>query len=232
VSSIDLGVSMSDSTKLESFIKMASRIGLSGFATKEVDGLIVEPKRGFSLLKRMDLKGRGLTAIKNQVFKMRGLSMILAVPLTSVEIANWASGDNKIDLLTLDPLRNHRLRESTARLAASTGTHLEIQFAPLLDSVGLTRSKIIKMYREAVGTAIDTGMPVILSSGAKYPLHLRSAMAMRHIGMLLGMDSKYAETVVCKKPFEILTRNKKKLGPRYVADGIEIIVGENDEEDP
>jgi RNase P/RNase MRP subunit p30 len=231
VSSIDLGVSMSDSTSLESFIKIASRIGLAGFATKEVDSPITEPERGFSLLKRTNLKGRGLPSIKKQLSKMRGQSMILAVPLSSVEIANWASSDNRIDILTLDHTKNHRLRESTARLAASTGTHLEIQFAPLLDSIGLTRSKIIKTYREAVKTAIASGMSVVLSSGAKHPLHMRSAMAMRYVGILLGMDSKYAETAVCKTPFEILARNKKKLSPEYVTEGIEILVGEDDEED-
>jgi RNase P/RNase MRP subunit p30 len=231
VSSIDLGVSIPDSTSLESFIEIASRIGLAGFAAKEVDGLIVEPKRGFSLLKRTDLEGRGLVSIKKRVSKLRGQSMILAVPLTTVEIANWAAGDNRIDILTLDPMRNNRLRESTANLAASTETHLEIQFAPLLDSIGLTRSKIIKTYREAIVTAIDAGMSVVLSSGAKYPLYLRSAMAMRHIGILLGMDSKYAEDAVCKTPFEILARNRKKLSSEYVTEGIEIVVGENDEED-
>ncbi|MFW9767432.1 MAG: RNase P subunit p30 family protein [Candidatus Thorarchaeota archaeon] len=230
MSSIDLGVSMSDSTSVESFVKMASRIGLSGIATSELDNPLIEFKPGLSLLKRIDLKGRGLASIKKQVSRVRGQSMILAIPLTSVEIANWASSDNRIDLLTLDPTRNHRLRESTARLAACSGTHLEIQFAPLFDSIGLTRSRIIKTYREAVGTAIDSGMPLVLSSGAKHPLHLRSAMAIRHIGLLLGMDSKYAETVVCKTPFEILARNQKKLGQEYVAEGIEI-VGENDEED-
>ena len=232
MSSIDLGVSMSDSTSLESFIEMASRLGLTGLAAREVNDPLTETVHGISLLKRTDLKGRTLASIKKQVSKTRPQSMILAVPLTSVEITNWAAGDNRIDILTLDPTRSNRFRESTARLAASTGTHLEIQFAPLLDSIGLTRSKIIKTYRESVGIAKDSGMSVILTSGAKHPLHLRSAMAMRHIGQLLGMDSKYAEAVVSKTPFEILAQNKMKIDPKYVADGIEIMVGENDEEDP
>jgi hypothetical protein len=48
-------------------------------------------------------------------------------------------------------------------------------------------------------------------------------MAMRHIGLLLGMNSKYAETVVCKTPFEILERNLRRLGPEFIAEGVEII---------
>lgn len=231
MSSIDLGVYTSDSTSLESFIAIASKIGLAGLATKETTGPVIKWDGDFSVLRRVDITGRGLSSIKNQVRKTRKTATILAVPLTTVEIANWAAGDNRIDLLTLDPTKKHRLRDSTARLAASTGTHLEIQFSSLLETVGLTRSKAIKMFREAVEIGIHSGMSIVISSGAKHPHQMRSAIAMQHIAMLLGMDSKLAETVVCTTPFKILETNKKKIGPRHVAEGIEIIVGGNDEKD-
>jgi hypothetical protein len=48
-------------------------------------------------------------------------------------------------------------------------------------------------------------------------------MAMRHIGLLIGMDSKFAEIVVCKTPFEILERNQRRLSPEFVGEGVEII---------
>ena len=125
--------------------------------------------------------------------------------------------------MTLDPLRNNQIRESTARLAASSGTCLEIQFTPLLTSIGLNRSKIIKSYREALKTATDAGMPVVLSSGAKHPLNMRSSMAMRHIGLLLGLESKLAESVVSRTPFEVLERNQRRLSTDFVGEGIEIV---------
>lgn len=224
MSSIDLGVYMSAPTSLESFIEMAKRIGLSGFATKEiVDGSITKMENGFSVLRRADVSGRGLTSVKKQITKVRPQTMITAIPLTTVEIANWAAEDSRVDLLTLDPSRNNRFRESTARLAASSGTCLEIQFAPLLNLTGLNRSKIIKAFREGIETAAGASMPVVLSSGAKHPMHMRSAMAMRHIGLLLGMNPKLAETVVCRTPFEILERNKRRLSPEFVGEGVEII---------
>jgi RNase P/RNase MRP subunit p30 len=163
-----------------------------------------------------------LNSFKKQIANVRKKSMIVAIPLTTIEIANWAAEDKRVDLLTLNPSMKHRFRDSTARLAASSGTCLEIQFAPILNSVGLNRSKIIKAFRESVETATDAGMSVVLSSGAKHPMHMRSAMAMRHIGLLVGMTSKFAETVVCKNPFEILERNQKRFSPEFVGEGVEI----------
>lgn len=222
MSSIDFGVYISDSTSLDSFAKVAMKIGLAGFAT-QIDSGMITKEDGLSILKRADVVGRGLNTVKKQTTKIRPQAMIVAIPLTTVEIANWAAEDSRVDLLTLDPSRTHQIRESTARLAASSGTCLEIQFTPLLDSIGLNRSKIIKAYREAIETAADVGMPVVFSSGARHPLNMRSAMAMRHIGMLLGLDSKSAETAVSKTPFEILERNQRRLSPDFVGEGIEII---------
>ncbi|MHA2358676.1 MAG: RNase P subunit p30 family protein [Candidatus Thorarchaeota archaeon] len=224
MSSIDLGVYVSDPNSLDAFIELASRIGLSGFTAQKVEGgPIIKLENGISLLKRTDVSGRGLNSIKKHIVNARKQAMIVAVPLTTVDIANWAAEDKRVDLLTLEPSREHRFRDSTARLAASSGTCLEIQFTPLLNLVGLNRSKIIKAFREAVEIATSAGMSIILSSGAKHPMQMRSTMAMRHIGLLLGMNSKYAETVVCKTPFEILERNLRRLGPEFIAEGVEII---------
>ncbi|MHA1951869.1 MAG: RNase P subunit p30 family protein [Candidatus Thorarchaeota archaeon] len=224
MSSIDYAVNMSTPTSLESFTEMAKKIGLAGFATQEVeDGPIIMTDNGLSVLRRIDVSGRGLTSVKRQITKIRPKAMIVALPLTTVEIANWAAEDSKVDLLTLDPSRSNRFRESTARLAASSGTCLEIQFAPLLNLSGLNRSKIIKAFREGIETATGAGMSVVLSSGAKHPMHMRSAMAMRHIGLLLGMNPKLAETAVCKTPFDILERNQKRLSPEFVGEGVEIV---------
>ncbi|MFW9809842.1 MAG: RNase P subunit p30 family protein [Candidatus Thorarchaeota archaeon] len=221
---LDLGVNISNSNNLDLYIEMASRIGLTGLATQNIDdGPIKKMDDGFLVLKRFDVSGRGLNSIKKQVTSARKQSMIVSVPLTTIEIANWAAEESRVDLLTLDPSREHRFRDSTARLAVDSGTCLEIQFAPLLDSVGLSRSKIIKTFREAVHTAMSGGMPVVLSSGATHPLQMRSVMAMRYIGTLLGMTSKYTETAVCEVPFEILEKNQKKLNPDFVAEGVEIV---------
>jgi RNase P/RNase MRP subunit p30 len=221
---VDVGVCVSDPDSLKSFIQMAQKIGFTGFATHNTESDSDQYfENGFFILKRADVSGRGLKSVRKQVDSIRKHSMFVAVKLTSIETANWAAEDQRVDLLTLDPSREYRFRDTTARLAAASNTALEIRFEPLLRLAGLNRSKVIKVYRESVQTAIDSGMQVILSSGATHPLHMRSAMAMRHLGELLGMKPEYAENAVNQAPLDIIERNRRRSGSDYVAEGVEII---------
>ena len=221
---IDIGVCVSDPKSLESFVQMAQKIGFTGLATHNIEGGPEQHfENGFSILKRADVSGRGLKSIRKQVDGVRKRSMIVSVKLASVETANWAAEDHRVDLLTVDNSHEQRLRNTTARLAASSDTALEIRFEPLLHLIGLNRSRIIKVYRESIRTAIDSGMQVILSSGATHPLHMRSAMAIRHLGELLGMEPKYAENAINNAPQDIVERNRRRFSSDYVAEGLEII---------
>jgi len=129
-------------------------------------------------------------------------------------------------LLMFAPSKEHRLRETTASLASSSATALEIQAAPLLHSSGLQRSKILKMYRETVATAVDAEMGVVLSSGAAHPMELRSPVAMVHIGLLLGIERKLAENAIQELPTHLIERSMKRRQPEFVSPGVEILRGE------
>lgn len=216
---------MSDSTQLESFVQMARNIGFTGLATHNIEG---EPdhllQSGFSVLRRADIFGKNLKIVRKQVDSVRKDVMIVSVRLNSIDLANWAAEDQRVDLITVDYSLEYRFRETTARLAAASDTALEIRFEPLLRLAGLNRSKVIKVYRETVRTAIDAGMQVILSSGAKQPLQLRSPVSMRHICELLGMEPKYAENAVKQASQEIVERNRRRFSSGYVADGVKVLL--------
>lgn len=222
--SIDLGVLVSDATMMDSFSDMASKLGLAGFA---VVGLHTDPFKilteNMMIYSRVILHGSSINSVRKQVEKTRTRSMIVSVPLKSIEVVNWAAEDKRVDLLTVDPTQENRLRDTTARLASISNTSLEIQIAPLLKSSGLNRSKILKIYRESVSTAMDAGMDVVLTSGAIHPMGLRSSVAMAHIGILLGMNRAYADSSVSNFPMSIIERNMKKLQPGFVSSGVEII---------
>ncbi len=221
---IDIGVCPSTPTDLGSFVQIARKLGFTGIATHNIEG---EPdqllKNEFTILKRSDVFGRGLKSIRKQVDNVRKHSMIVSVKLASVETANWAAEDQRVDLLTIDHSQAYRLRDSTARLAATSDTALEIRIEPLLHLVGLNRSKVIKVYRESIRTAIDSEMQVILSSGALHPLHMRSAMAIRYLGELLGMGLKYAGNAINQAPLNLVERNRRRFSSDYVAEGVEIL---------
>jgi RNase P/RNase MRP subunit p30 len=222
--SVDLGILPPDVTKINSFSDMATKLGLSGFA---VVGPFAEPfsqiSENMMVYSRALLHGNSINSVRKQIDKIRRKSMIVSAPLKSIEITNWAAEDNRVDLLTVDPSQENRLRDTTAHLASVSNTMLEIQIAPLLKSSGLNRSKILKSYREAVSTARDGGMDIVLTSGACNPMGLRSSVAMVHIGILLGMDRDYADNSVTNLPLSIIERNMRKLQPGFVSSGVEVI---------
>ena len=222
--SFDLGVLITDVAKIDSFSDMANKLGLKGFA---VVGLQSEPLKTITadiqVCNRVILHGKSINSVRKQIDKIRRKAMIISVPLRSIEVTNWAAEDKRVDLLTVDPTQDNRLRDTTAHLASITNTHLEIQIAPLLKSSGLNRSKILKSYRESVTTAMDAGMDVVLTSGAIHPMGLRSSVAMAHIGILLGMDRAYADSAASSLPMSIIERNMKKLQPGFVSSGVEIL---------
>jgi len=222
--SVDLGVLVSDITEIESFGIIAENLGISGFA---VIGLQTDPFKSITenviVYSRTVLNGKNINSVRKQIDKIRKKSMIVSVPLKSIEVANWAAEDKRVDLLTIDPSLEHRLRDTTAHLASISNTGLEIQIAPLLKSSGLNRSKILKLYRESVSTAVDAGMDVVLTSGASHSLGLRSSVAMAHVGILLGMERAYADKAVDEFPRLIIERNMKKLQPGFISSGIEVI---------
>jgi RNase P/RNase MRP subunit p30 len=203
---------------------MATNLGLSGIA---VVGFFAKPFSQFTenmmVYSRTVLQGNSINSVRKQIDKIRRKSMIVSVPMKSIEITNWAAEDNRVDLLTLDPTQDNRLRDTTAHLASVSNTMVEIQIAPLLKSTGLHRSKILKSYREAVSTARDGGMDIVLTSGACNPMGLRSSVAMAHIGILLGMDRAYADSSVTSLPLSIIERNMRKLQPDFVSSGVEVI---------
>jgi RNase P/RNase MRP subunit p30 len=221
---IDVGVCIPDMERISSFGNFAQQIGFIGIA---VTGLMDQPfnhlAKGITIYRRASLIGKGINSLRKQIERVRKKAPIVAVQVGSIDLTNWAVEDRRVDLLTLNPSKNHRLRETTACLAANSLTSLEIQIAPLLDSSGLHRSKILKTYREAVTTAIDAGMGVVLSSGATHPMGLRSPLAMMHIGMLLGIDRPLIEKAVHELPSHIIERNLKRMSSDFVSLGVEII---------
>jgi RNase P/RNase MRP subunit p30 len=221
---VDVGVNVSNMERIGSFEDIAQRIGFTGIAvTGVLDQPIRFPIERITVYRRVNLTGKGINALRNQLEKVRKNTTIVSIQVGSIDVTNWAVEDQRIDLLTLDPLKDHKLRETTACLASKSLTALELQIAPLLSSSGLHRSKILKVYREAVMTAVGNGMEIVLSSGATHPMGLRSPLAMVHIGMLLGIDRTLAERSINDLPAYIIERSLKKLRPEFISPGVEVI---------
>ncbi|RDE16978.1 MAG: hypothetical protein C4K47_00565 [Candidatus Thorarchaeota archaeon] len=222
---LDLNVRVPKFDKLTDFTRMAARIGLTGFAVPlPMSNPITKTNDGIVLMTRIDLAGRGAESIKRQLPRIRQRTSVIAVPLSDIEASNWAAEDSRVDLLTIaEPSKEYTIRESTAKLAGQNGIALEVPIAPLLRTSGLDRSRILKVYRESVATAIDSGMAVVLSSFASEPILMRAPSAMWHIGILLGMDKRKSKECVYQVPDQILSRSERKVKSQSFTPGIEVV---------
>ena len=231
---IDLNVRIPGLERLDEFEDMAGRLGLTGIASSiNLDKPVVVSRKGLVLYARADLKSKRMGSMRKELGLLRRCSVIVAFPLAGVETSNWAAEDRRVDLLTLrEDNIGSTLKDSTAHMAEHSGTALEIQFAAILQSTGLNRSRVLKGFREATRTALDAGMKVVLSSGATHPIHMRSPMAMTYIGIMLGMDRVDSREAVYNTPQQIIERNERKLSSEFVGPGVEIVKrGGNREED-
>jgi RNase P/RNase MRP subunit p30 len=222
---LDLNVRVPKSDRLPDFTQMATRIGLTGFAVSlPLRNPMTKTSDGIVLVTRADLVGNGVESFKKQLSRMRRQTAVIAVPLTDIEVSNWAAEDSRVDLLTVgEPSKENTIRESTAKLAAKNGIALEIPIAPLLRYSGLDRSKVLKVYRESVTTALHAGMKVILSSSASEPIFMRAPAAMWHIGIILGMDKHQSRESVYHVPDQILSSSEHKTRFQSFAPGIEVV---------
>lgn len=231
---VDLNVRIDEHSDLDSFVAMARSLGLEGIATSlKLDTPFSRLEDGFLLAVRTDLSDTTLGSLKKKVGFARQRSALVVVQLGKTQVSNWAAEDNRVDILALSNLsKENSLKHSTAKLAAQSGTALEIPVSPLLVTTGLERSKIIKRYRECIQTALTSGMQLVLTSGATEPILMRSPDALRYIGQVLGMESVYLQNAVKDFPNALLSRNEKSLSADFVAHGVEIIQrGESSEED-
>jgi len=222
---IDMNVRVPNNEALDAFAQMAVKLGFTGFASPlSMNGPIERLENEMTLLTRTDVNDKGIRAVTRAVERVRPYSAVVSVPLGESRVVNWAAEDSRVDLLSIpDPLKGVSLRKSTAKLAAASDTALEVSIAPLLGVSGLTRSKVVKVLREITQTALDAGMPIVLSSGSVSPITMRSPRALCHVGLLLGLDWPGSEKAVYENPDRILERNEKRLSVDFVGPGVEIV---------
>ncbi|MFW9918052.1 MAG: RNase P subunit p30 family protein [Candidatus Thorarchaeota archaeon] len=221
--SIDLNVIADSDSELQSLSSMGVELGYSGLAISGLNLKSNMASKDIEIFSRFDLKTNRLSVLKKEAARMRDKYLVLAIPLGAIEPANWAAEEQVVDLLTLLPSDSNKLRTTTARLAAKSGTVLEVPIHSLLLTQGLHRSRALKTMTDAIKIALQCEMHVILTSGASNPIHLRSPYAMVHIGMLLGLNRAQAIESISDHPLAVIERNMKRLDDNHILPGLEIV---------
>ncbi|NHI83127.1 MAG: hypothetical protein EAX81_02315 [Candidatus Thorarchaeota archaeon] len=222
---IDLNVRVPSEVDISHFLSMAKKLGFVGIAAMGTKAPYLNGTEGETVLvNRAEILETSLKAVKRSAMRLRMKSTIVALPLRGIEVANWAAEDSRIDLLTLtEPLNEYKLRPTTAKLAAASHTALEVPVLPLLHTTGLVRARLLKSLRENTKIAVNAGMHIVLSSGCSVPIHMRSPMALSHIGLLLGLDIKEAKRAAFEYPHTIVSSNLKRFQSEYLGPGMELV---------
>ncbi len=206
---------------------MAKSLGYSAVASN-LPAETNLPEDNIPIYRRINLESRKLSTLKKQITSARSQYAVVAVPLMGVETANWAAEDTRVDLLMGDFTGNHVLRKTTASMSAKHGTALEVTIAPLLRCNGLDRSRIIRNMHDTITIAIQEGMKIVLSSGANMPIHMRSPVALRHIGILLGLNRHTADNAIGLNPQLLIAQNIERMNGNRIGQGLEIIKSGDD----
>ena len=227
MNAIDLDVRISSVQELPRFLEMAKFLGYSAVASHfppETD----LSEDNIPIYRRVNLESRKLSTLKKQAASARAQYAVVAVPLLGVETANWAAEDAKVDLLMVDFTGKHVLRKTTASMSAKHGTALELSIAPRLGCSGLNRSRIIRNLHDSVTVAIQAGMKIMLSSGADMPIRMRSPVALRNIGMILGLNRRTADNAIGLNQQLLIAQNIERMNGNRIGPGLKIIKSGDD----
>ena len=110
-----------------------------------------------------------------------------------------------------------------AELATSNQTALEIDVKPLLILEGPPRVRLLSCLRREVALAKEFKVPIIISSGVSELQLMRMPRDLASIAYLFGLNEIEALDAVSTNPNGIISCNREKLGPGFIAPGIRVL---------
>lgn len=182
---------------------------------------IIEPFKtlGIDVVKRIDLAPKSRLELLQDLRKFRGKYEILSVNCLNTQVSVVASRDRRVDIVSIGyRISMFNIRKMINRIVNKP---LEIKLSEILNPPN-PRKFVLRRLHEEIFTAKKNKVPVIISSGAKNHLMLRSPRDMAAVGMLLGLESDDALDSVSKIPYSIVERNREKLSSKWIAEGVQI----------
>lgn len=177
------------------------------------------------LVTRVDFAPRNPRELLDNLRHFRRRFEVVSVACLSKPVARQAAKDRRVDLLCFpatDP-RKRFFDYAEAELASKALSSLEIDMAPLLSSRGFSRTRLLSCLRKETTIAKKFGVPIIISSGATNEHLIRGPHDYAALGTLFDMPTPLGLRALSETPVTIVKRNREKLSPDYVAQGIRVI---------
>jgi len=179
---------------------------------------------GLDFVTRVNLTPQGRGELLKSLRKLRRRFEVVSVFCSSKLIARQAAKDRRVDLLDFpaDPKRRF-FDQAEARLASEASAALELNMADLILLDGPSRIRLISRLRREVETAKGLHVPVVISSGAGDERLLRAPRDYAALTTLFDMERSDAIQAISKIPLSIVQRNREKLSPDYVVEGVRVV---------
>ncbi len=190
---------------------------------KQIQAACKEAK--LDLATRIDLRPRTPNDLTYDLRKFRRKFEIIAVLCESKNVARQAAKDHRVDLLSF-PSTDFRQRffdMAEAELASASQALLEIDTRPLLTLEGPARSRLLASLRKEAAIAKGFKVPIIMSSGTSNELLMRKPQEQAVLAQLFDLDRECAFDAVSRNPTALVTRNRQKLSPKFIAPGIRLV---------
>ncbi|MCW4008107.1 MAG: hypothetical protein NWF09_05410 [Candidatus Bathyarchaeota archaeon] len=174
---------------------------------------------------RVDLRPKTPNELLRALRRLRRKFEVICVNCENKQVARQAAKDRRVDLLNFSSLdfRKRFFDNAEAELASSSLAALEIDVRPLLVLEGASRIRLLSNLRREVAVAREFHVPIVISSGVSEEKLLRKPREMAALAFLFGLDEPTALKAVVEEPAAIVKRNREKLSPRFVAEGIRVI---------
>lgn len=230
---LHLRVSPSDA-KAQGFIVKAAQLGykqisfpFSAPPTQAELGNIKNfaENSGLDFVTRADFKPRSQEDLMRFLRKYRRQFELICILCDNKEVSRQAAKDHRVDLLNFPSLdyKKRFFDRAEAELACSTGVAVEIDLKPLLVLEGPPRTRILSSLRRETGIATEFRVPIVLSSGIGEEVLMRKPRDFASLAYLFGLQESQALDAVSTNPSAIVSRNRLKLDPNFVAPGITVL---------
>ena len=180
---------------------------------------------GLDFIVRADFKPRNQEDLMRFLRKFRRKAEVICIVCDEKEIARSAAKDHRVDIVNFPSLDYHKrfFDRAEAELATSNQTALEIDVKPLLILEGPPRVRLLSCLRREVALAKEFKVPVIISSGVSEVHLMRMPRDLASIAYLFGLNEIEALDAVSTNPNGIISCNREKLGPGFIAPGIRVL---------
>lgn len=174
---------------------------------------------------RVDLQARTRDQLISQLRKLRRRYELICVTCETKEIARQAAKDRRVDLINFPSADYTRrfLDKAEAELICNSLAAWEIDAKPLFLLEGSSRARFLSSVRREISIAQDFKIPIVISSGVSNEFLLRKPREMAALAGLFGLDEASALKAISTTPVSMVKRNREKLGPGFVAPGIDVM---------